>query len=136
MQLHDRGRYYLEPEIEISETSLTNINEAPEYHRPDDYGDCLLRNRPALMAGGVGPPSNNDACSIAATSTCASLVTRSVRCIVGNNGMDRGEISSIIFYEIESSTAATTLNVAINNASYLSSEDREKVDSPTSMHEF
>ena len=83
------------------------------------------------MAGGVGPPSNNDTRSIAATSTCALSVTRSVRRIVGDDGMDRGEISSIIFYEIESSSAATTLNVAINNALYLSFEDREKVDSPT-----
>ena len=129
----------------ISETSLTNIEEAPVYHRPTDYGDGLLRHRRALiMAGGSSSAgstkSNNDTRSIAASSTCASSssVTRSVRRIVGDDGMERGEISSIVFYETGSTTgaavAATNLTVRTNDA-YLSSYDREEeVDSPTSVH--
>ena len=132
----------------ISETSLTNIEEAPVYHRPTDYGDGLLRHRRALiMAGGsssAGPTkSNHNARSIAASSTCASSssVTRSVRRIVGDDGMERGEISSIVFYETGSTTsapvAATNLTVGTNDASYLSSDDRgEEVDSPTSVQAY
>jgi hypothetical protein len=96
-----------------------------------------------MAAGPSSKCNNNDTRSIAATRTCASSVTRSVRRIVGDDGMERGEISSIVFYETgsNSAVAAAATNPTTdgtNNASYLSSSnDREEdVDSPTSMQEF